>query len=158
MSIRSTANAIIVYDSKVLLVKCHHKEHGYFYVLPGGGQNTYEPFLDALIRECLEETGYTVKPVRFAALCEQIWTNPAMREQHPDSTHSMRHYFICELTGNDSTEPTEKDDMQVGVEWVPLDDLSSVVFFNKTIGDNLYDIIYGNAPLFLGTEYCDLVI
>ena len=53
MSIRSTVKAIIINDNKVLLNRCFDENNGYYYSLPGGGQNQYETLHDAIIRECL---------------------------------------------------------------------------------------------------------
>ena len=83
MSIRSTAKAIVVDHGRVLLNLCRDQWNGEYYTLPGGGQETYETIAQALVRECREETGYTVRPVRFAALCEEICDDPLMREQYP---------------------------------------------------------------------------
>lgn len=72
MSIRSTAKAIILNKNRVLLNKCVDDNNGEYYSLPGGGQNNYETLEEAIARECLEETGYNVKAIKFIALCEEI--------------------------------------------------------------------------------------
>lgn len=72
MSIRSTAKAVIINNDKILLNKCYDEYYGDYYSLPGGGQHTYETLQEAIVRECLEETGYKVKVVRFSALFEEI--------------------------------------------------------------------------------------
>ena len=155
MSIRSTAKALIVNDGKVLLNKCRNEKYGDYYSLPGGGQHQYEALHDALIRECLEETGYTVVPVRFAALCEDISMSEEVRENHPDYAHRMYHIFICELAEVARKEPTETDDMQVSSEWIPIVSLKQARTLPKVLGENIDKVLDGTAPLFLGSEYMD---
>jgi ADP-ribose pyrophosphatase YjhB (NUDIX family) len=74
MSVRSTVKAIILDKGKVLLNRCYDEPNGSYYSLPGGGRGEIRTLHDALVRECLEETGYTVEPLRFAALMEESAT------------------------------------------------------------------------------------
>jgi ADP-ribose pyrophosphatase YjhB (NUDIX family) len=153
MSIRSTAKAIILDEHKILLNKCRDKHNGDYYSLPGGGQLTYETLTDAVMRECLEETGYSVKPKRCAALCEEICDSEEFREKFPEYAHKMYHIFICSLNGRDKAVPTETDDMQIGIEWIELGKLSGVRLLPDLVGTNLQQIIDGASPLFLGSSH-----
>jgi 8-oxo-dGTP pyrophosphatase MutT (NUDIX family) len=60
------------------------------------------------VRECLEETGYTVEPLRFAALMEEICDSAFIRETYPEYAHKMLHFFICRLASRDVQKPTER--------------------------------------------------
>jgi len=153
MSIRSTAKAIIVDNGKILFNRCHDKFNGEYYSLPGGGQNTYETLCEAVVRECLEETGYTVIPVKFAALCETICDDEDFRERYPDYAHKMYHIFFCRLSGAERKLPTETDDLQVESEWVDTSRLASVNLLPKAVGENILTIVNGDAPLFLGSAH-----
>ena len=155
MSIRSTAKALIINDGKVLLNKCNDKINGDYYSLPGGGQRQYETIYDAIVRECLEETGYSVIPIRFAGLCEVICTHEEFRQNQPDYAHKMYHIFICKLSDADIKAPTELDDMQESSEWIELDSLKNLRIMPKVFGDNVIDIINGSAPIFLGSEFIE---
>ena len=155
MSIRCAAKAIIIKDKKVLLNKCYDKNHGDYFALPGGGQRQYETLYEALVRECLEETGYTVAPVKFAALCETICLKEEFSEKYPDYTHKMYHIFICELASEDIQTPTETDEMQVSCEWVDIDSLKQLRVLPKILGNNIHNVINNTAPIFLGSEYMD---
>ena len=152
MSIRSTAKAVIIDDRKILLNKCHDKFNGGYYCLPGGGQRTYETMHDAVVRECLEETGYTVSPVRLAAMCEEI-CDSIDRESYPEYAHKMYHVFICALCDKPRVVPSEMDDMQVGTEWVDFDRLSGIRLLPSAVGSSILDIVNGGVPLFLGSEH-----
>ena len=155
MGIRSTAKAFIIDDGKVLLNKCHDNFYGDYYSLPGGGQRKYESLYEAIVRECLEETGYTVAPVRFAALCEEICMHEGFRQRHPDYAHKMYHIFICGLSGNEVKTPTEKDDMQESCEWIAIESLPNIKIMPKLFGANVSGILDGTAPQFLGSEHIE---
>jgi len=142
MSIRSAAKAVIINDGKILLNKCRDNT-GEYYTLPGGGQNQCETLHEAVIRECLEETGYKVKPIKFTAMCEGIM----------GYLHKIYHIFICELANKNPITPTEKDGYQIDSVWINIDSLSKTNLLPKIIGDNIHDIINGTNETFLGIEY-----
>lgn len=150
MGVRSTAKAIILNEGKILLNRCTDVHNGTYCTLPGGGQNQYEPLCDAVARECLEETGYTVEAVRFAGLCEEICDDLAFRQSHPEYGHKMLHLFVCRLVDVPRRVPTEQDSKQTGCEWVELDRLGSIHLLPETVGKNLRALVEGPAPLFLG--------
>lgn len=152
MSVRSTAKAIIVNKDKVLLNKCFDEYNGEYYSLPGGGQHTYETLHEAVIRECLEETGYSIIPKRFAALCEEICENPKTRELYPEYIHKMYHIFLCELANDIIKKPTEVDDMQISSEWVEIKHLDKVRLLPTVLNGNMEKMISNEIPLFLGAE------
>ena len=153
MSIRSTAKAIVVDHGRVLLNLCRDQWNGEYYTLPGGGQETYETIAQALVRECREETGYTVRPVRFAALCEEICDDPLMREQYPVYAHKMLHIFLCELASPERQEPTEVDDFQLSCQWVETERLVEITVLPAPLGKHLKEILDGAPPLFLGSDH-----
>jgi len=152
MSIRSTAKAIIINKDKVLLNKCFDKYNGDYYSLPGGGQNTYETLHEAVIRECLEETGYCIIPKRFTALCEEICESPETKELYPEYIHKMYHIFVCELADDIVKKPTEIDDMQICSEWVDIENFNKIRLLPNTLNDNIEKMIRSEIPMFLGAE------
>lgn len=152
MGIRSTAKAIIINDNKILLNKCEDEFNGSYYSLPGGGQHTYETLHEALKRECFEETGYHVIPMRFVALCEEICMNSKTRELYPEYVHKMYHIFICRLANNAVKTPIEFDMMQVGSEWIDIDLLHEKRLLPNVLSTNIVDIIKNQNPMFLGSE------
>jgi len=153
MSIRSTSKAIILNDGKLLLNKCFDAYNGTYYSLPGGGQNKYETLSDAVIRECMEETGYTVVPERFGALCEEICDSPEFRAQRPEYAHKMYHIFVCKLVSEKREAPSEVDEMQTGIEWVSVDGLKELRLLPNTVGEHISEVIHSDTPLFLGSEH-----
>lgn len=153
MSIRNSAKAVIINSGKILVNVCYDKYNGKYFSLPGGGQNPYETLQDAVIRECLEETGYNVFPVRFAALFEEICDHQEFREKYPDYAHKLYHIFVCNLEDEKIKIPTEKDAVQTGNEWVDVNHLNAIRLLPKAVGDNILKIINSNSPIYLGSEH-----
>lgn len=153
MSIRSTAKAIIIHNNKVLLNRCFDDNNGEYYSLPGGGQNTYETIHEAIIRECLEETGYDVIPLRFSALCEEICDDPKIAELHPEYIHKMYHIFICGLKSEDRVKAIEMDQAQIESEWIDIGNLNSIKLVPSFLNDNIITMINTDIPMFLGSEH-----
>lgn len=152
MAIRSAVRAILLNDGKILLNRCRDPRNGEYYTLPGGGQNQYETLEEALVRECLEETGYQVRPVAFVALCEEICEEPEERERYPEYSHKIHHIFLCELAQKVSALPTETDAMQVSSDWVEVGGLDGLRLLPKVLGDRMEEILSGKVQLFWGSE------
>jgi len=152
-SIRSTAKAIVVHEGKVLLNRCRDPYNGECYPLPDGGQNQYEELRDAIVRECLEETGYTVLPGSLAAVCEEICEDPGFRRSYPEYAHKMYHIFLCTLAHDRRVEPTETDSMQLATEWIPIDTLESIRLLPASLRRGIGSVLRGGPPAFLGSEH-----
>ena len=151
MSIRNTAKALIVHEGKVLLNRCKNPQGGIYYTLPGGGQHLCEALHEAVVRECLEESGYRVTPLRLAAVCESIESDPEFVVAHPDYTHRMYFVFLCRLEeGRD--EPTEKDSSQEESEWIPLENVAEISLFPTALHAAFFQVIEGTSPVYLGAH------
>ena len=153
MGIRSAAKAIIIHEGKILLNKCRDEQNGEYYSLPGGGQNQYESLEEAVIRECMEETGYHVTPVRFAALYEEICDGEAARSNYPEYCHRIYHVFLCELTSDQREIPAEQDLSQLSSQWVEVSSLAEKKLLPKTIAAHIHALIEEEIPLYLGTDH-----
>lgn len=155
MGVRSTVKAIVINDGMVLLNRCFDGNNGTYYSLPGGGQQQGESMAEAIRRECLEETGYSVEPVRFAALMEEICLDPNILEHYPEYAHKMLHLFVCRLASSERVAPTETDVSQVAIEWVPLVSIPSVNLLPKQVKADFTAVSQGVCPLYLGTSYLE---
>lgn len=155
MSIRNAAKAIILHENKILLNKCHAPDIGDYFALPGGGQNQYETMEEATIRECLEETGYTVIPEVFIALYEEIYTREKVRQMYPDYSHKILHIFRCSLAENPRILPFEQDSWQLNCVWVDLGDVHSINLLPMSVRENIHLLIHADTPLYLGTHLID---
>ena len=121
MTIRSTAKAAIVQNDKILLQCCIDSDTGLaYYELPGGGQNPHETMEQAVVRECLEETGYHIEIIRFLALSEEIITLEKTWRDYPSHAHRIFHIFLCRLTDAPPAPHSEEDTHQIDIRWFPL--------------------------------------
>jgi len=152
MSIRNAAKAIILHDGKILLNRCNAPDIGAYYGLPGGGQRQYETMEEAVVRECLEETGYTVVPEAFVALYEEIYADESFREKYPEYAHKILHIFRCSLESKGHVLPSERDAGQLDCVWVGLDDIASIKLLPTCVGDNMHALICAEAPFYLGSS------
>jgi ADP-ribose pyrophosphatase YjhB (NUDIX family) len=155
MNVRSTVKAIILHEGRVLLNRCRDDHNGEYYSLPGGGQEQFETMAEAISRECLEETGYSVESVRFAALMEEICLDPYIREHYLQYAHKMLHFFICRLTTTQRVEPTETDESQVAIEWIDAEEIPNVNLLPKEVRAAFLQLIAQDAPQYLGSVYLE---
>ena len=149
MAIRSAAKALLLKDGKILLNRCRRDDGSVYYDLPGGGQHQGEQLEDAVLREIREETGCEAKLVRFAALAEEIYTDPEICKKYPDYCHRMMHIFIAEpISWGD---PTELDHQMEGFEWVSLADTAGIEILPHGLKAVLPRILKGET-LWIGSE------
>ena len=153
MGIRNAAKAIVLHGGKILLDQCYRENIGKFFTLPGGGQHQYETMEAAVVRECLEETGYTVVPEAFVALYEEIHTSDFMRQLHPDYAHRIFHIFRCSLADVPKVAPSEEDGGQTGSVWIDVNQTASLNILPAHIGENMSALIHATCPLYLGTHF-----
>lgn len=161
MAIRNAAKAIIVNNGKILVNRnrntlgdmCYGLPEGaVYYDLPGGGQNQYETLEEAVRRECLEETGYTVTVNRLAALYEEISTNERFRAEYARYAHKIHFIFVCGITGEKANPPTEKDLDMLEAEWVDIGTIQDLPLYPEAVRTNMPLILESNNMLFLGSQ------
>lgn len=156
MSIRSTCKAIVLNEGKILLNKCHDQHNGEYYSLPGGGQETLEYLHEAIIREVLEETGYTVIPDMFVGIGEEICTDEEIVTQWPGYIHKMYHIYRRRLDNEaEWVDPCEVDDMQDECIWIDIDNLESIKLLPVMVHKNIKELIYGDHAIFLDSVHVD---
>lgn len=122
--IRNAVRAVIVRDENVLLQR-KIDDHGIErYSLPGGAQETGETLAEALIRECREEIGASVKVIDLLCMCDYFKPRPTT----PRSTrHLLELLFRCSI--EDEYIPhngPHPDRHQVEVLWAPVSSLATI--------------------------------
>lgn len=155
--IRNSTKAVIIKGDSVLMNKCMHADGKPYYDLPGGGQHEFETMEDSLRREVLEETGYSLRDIRFAALCEEIYTDAYLREKYPDYVHRILHIFVAYVDeAAQRKDAYELDMYSQGPVWVKISDIDDLdETAPKLLRPMLKTLITSDVPMFLGTEIND---
>ena len=146
MSARNSAKAIVLHEGKILVNRCISR-FGEYFALPGGGQHTGEMLADTVRRELLEETGYSVVPLRLAGIYERI-----SEGRRDGNSHKIYFIFLCRLEDKPRAEPTETDRFQIGAEWIDVRGIQSRNLFPRAIRDNISGLISHGGTIFIGSE------
>jgi phosphoglycolate phosphatase len=98
-------------QGEVLMIKTHKWSNRWG--IPGGKIKTNEPSLDALRREVMEETGLTLKDIRFELVQDCI---------EPPEFYKKAHFLLLNYTAEAlGTEVTLNDEAET-YRWVTLDE------------------------------------
>lgn len=150
MTIRASSKAIVLNHGRILLNRCSDDGEIY-YDLPGGGQHPLETMEDAVRREVLEETGYSIVIDRFAALTEEISTDPHVLEHYPQYAHRIAHIFLAHPESDVPGECTETDITQVESVWVTPEEADRLYLRPLTLNGRFREILASEHPLYLGS-------
>ena len=146
MSARNSAKAVVINNGKLLVNRCHSR-FGEYYTLPGGGQRTGEMLTETVRREVLEETGYSVMPLRLSGIYERV---SSRRED--GHNHKIYFIFLCKLLSGDQAAPSETDRYQVGADWIPLREAGRRNLFPRAIRGNLRSLTGYGETIYIGSE------
>lgn len=130
--VRTAARAVIIHEGRLLTVKMRDRD-GPFYVLPGGGQRSGETLPETLKRECMEEIGVLVVVEELLYVREYIGRNHNFKHRHANF-HQLESVFRCSIADPSKVCVGKEQDMrQIGIEWIPLEELESSRFFPQAI-------------------------
>lgn len=101
--LRSTAFGLVVQDNRLACVRVDRGEGSYF-DLPGGAVDGDESEAQALIREFLEETGMTVRPVARIAEAAQYF-----RKSDGERINNTGGFWIADQLSLDPAAKVEVD-------------------------------------------------
>jgi 8-oxo-dGTP pyrophosphatase MutT (NUDIX family) len=110
-----TVAAVLERDGKFLLVE-EETDEGIRFNQPAGHLECRESLTDAVIREALEETGYSFVPQYLIGIYN--WRNEAR-----DVTY-LRFAFAGEITGHDAQRPL--DEGIIAARWLTLDEIRAL--------------------------------
>lgn len=151
MAIRNSAKAVIIQDNKLLAIKKLDKE-GYYFILPGGGQEHGENLHETLKRECIEEIGEEIEVEDMIFIREYIGKN----HEHAAfdfQVHQMEFMFLCSLIERNEhiKNGISPDVGQIGVEWLSLTELLQHRLYPQKMREYLLGYINEeNPPTYLG--------
>lgn len=130
--LRNAARAIILQEGKILLTR-NRGAKGNWYLFPGGGQLPAEELEATVRRECLEETGVVVKVGGLRFVREYIGAHHDFADKDAH-VHQIEFYFECEpMPEEELRKATNVDNTQIGVEWVPVEELTKINLFPKVL-------------------------
>ena len=111
------------------------------------GQRKGEMLSETVRRELLEETGYTVTPLRLSGIYERI-----SEGRDEGLSHKIYFIFLCKLEDVPCKTPSERDRFQIGLEWIDLRRIRTCNLFPRAIRDNLSGLIGYGETIFIGSE------
>lgn len=150
MYLRNSAKAIIVSDGHILCIKCSDPM-GFYYLLPGGGQEPGEPLSDAVVRECREEIGADVTVGDLAFVRDYISAHHEFADEEPEPVHQVELMFMCKLVDPTQVQIGDSPDTyQIGVEWLPLATLSDYRLYPQALRSHLAERRFDSSPIYIG--------
>jgi len=117
--------AIIIEDSRVVLVKRLHPPLQAQWSIPGGVLEVGEQVREAAIREAREETGLTVEPGELLGVYDRILRNIEQRVQY----HYVLIDFLCRRVAGDLAAASDASD----VRWFRRDELAALGLAEDTL-------------------------
>jgi 8-oxo-dGTP diphosphatase len=117
--------AIIIEDSRVLLVKRAHPPLQAQWSIPGGVLEVGELVREAAIREAREETGLIVEPRDLLGVYDRVLRNAEQRVQY----HYVLIDFLCRRTGGELRAASDAAE----VRWFTRDELPSLDLAEDTL-------------------------
>jgi 8-oxo-dGTP diphosphatase len=117
--------AVIIQDSRVLLIRRGHAPMQGEWSLPGGALEVGETLEEGVRREVLEETGLHVKPVVMVEVFDRIARDSTGRVQY----HYVLVDFLCKVTGGIAACGSDA----IGLRWAALGELNEVASFTREV-------------------------
>jgi ADP-ribose pyrophosphatase YjhB (NUDIX family) len=117
--------AIIIEDSRVVLVKRLHPPLQAEWSIPGGVLEVGELLRDAAIREAREETGLIVEPGELLGVYDRILRDPGQRVQY----HYVLIDFLCRRVAGDLAAASDAAE----VRWFARDELPGLKLAEDTL-------------------------
>lgn len=151
MNIRNSAKAVIIQDDKLLVIKKEDTE-GYYFVLPGGGQEHSENLHQTLKRECIEEIGEEIKIGDLIFIREYIGKNHEY-SLSDFQNHKMEYMFLVTLKDKNKNikNGITPNEGQIGVEWLSIVELLQHRLYPQKMRKYLIDYFKGEkVPNYLG--------
>jgi 8-oxo-dGTP diphosphatase len=133
---RISAGAIIVQDSRILLVRYRDNSGNSYLVGPGGGVLSNESIVQAVIREVREETGLEARPYKILFV-EDLFSR---------RYRMIKIWLLCKIIGG-QLENTQgaADEGITEVGWYHKDQLQNEVVYPATLLTCDWDSFFGDG-------------
>ena len=146
--IRNAVRAIIQRDGAVLMQKKWSETKGYWYTLPGGGQDVQETLVQALQRECKEEIGVEV---RIDGLIHVADFYKQRETEFPSTRHLVEFMFACDVPPDYlPINGSHPDKHQVDVVWLPVSEVKQHRLFPAGLAKVLVAVQSAEGGCYLG--------
>ena len=126
---KHSVRAVIVEDGKLLCVKLVDcaDDGQFYYMLPGGEALKIENIFDATARHCLDKVNLKVKV--HDLLFVRDYKTQHYNGHESQVVHETEHIFLCHvLQKRDELWGSNPEENQIGVEWIPIRDLTEYEF------------------------------
>ena len=148
-NIRCSAKAIIIKGNKILMIKNIDPE-GYWYLLPGGGQEHKETLIHALKRECKEEASIDIDVGDLVLIREYIGAHHEFSKWDKD-VHQIEFMFICKIISKKGVKKGKKpDSYQKDVVWIDIKKLSNYRIYPEILKKIIPQLKSKKFPMYLG--------
>jgi len=137
---------VLIRNNKILVQR---EKDGTEYALPGGHVRIGETSEESLIREYKEETGADM-------LCSRmLWVEESFWKWGNKNAHTIALYYLISLK-NETDIPedyfqSQKDNCNVFLEWVAIDDLKEIKIYPSFIKEKIQNIS-GDIERFVSHE------
>lgn len=148
--IRVRAGAVIIENNQILLTEYNHPVRGIVYDLPAGGAEPNESLIEAVIREAKEEACVDVEVGPLAFVYEYA---PHLNLKKFGDTHTLVMMFECKRKeGSIPKLPPTPDPHQIGVKWLPIEELQNIQLY-ANIGNHIQEYIINRRNIDLLEEH-----
>jgi ADP-ribose pyrophosphatase YjhB (NUDIX family) len=117
--------AIIIENSRVVLVKRAHPPLQAQWSIPGGVLEVGELVREAAVREAREETGLTVEPGELLGVYDRVLRDPGDRVQY--------HYVLVDFLCRRVSGELQAADDAAGVRWFAREELPALNLAEDTL-------------------------
>jgi 8-oxo-dGTP pyrophosphatase MutT (NUDIX family) len=145
--VRVSAKAIVARNGRLLLMRARDAA-GSYYLLPGGGQRPGETLHEALVRECLEETGMLVSPGKPRYIRDYIAARHEFARVNR-GFHQVEIMFECAFVRR-AGRAHAPDQAQTGAEWVPFSRLGRIRLYPSLLKILIAPDGRLRGPMYLG--------